>query len=196
MPHPVIPQCRESGRGCVCVCVWRGGGGGAGQYKGVKKKRNYCKWGQYKVASGDLIHTGPGTAARRDIGHDHAGRDAPAAALIGLPCTATSTRWLDQQRRRYPKHTSAMGHVIFGWPANTEADHENPGGRGLRWRRHSPKLAARVRRWGSCCLNFGLGQRRQKGYWPRNDGQDRGQRYRHLYMAALLRHLCGGVGPS
>ena len=29
-------------------------------------------------------------------------------------------------------------------------------------------------RWGSCCLNFGLGQRRQKGNWPRNDGQDRG----------------------
>ena len=32
--------------------------------------------------------------------------------------------WLDQQRRRYPKHTGARGHVIFGWPANTEADHE------------------------------------------------------------------------
>ena len=94
MPHPVIPQRRESGRVCVCVCVGGGGGGGgvARQYKGVKKTRNYSKWGQYKVASGDLVHTGPGTAARRDI--DRAdmttlGAVPPAAALVGLPCTAT-----------------------------------------------------------------------------------------------------------
>ena len=49
----------------------------------------------------------------------------PAAALVVLP---RRPGWLDQQCRR---HTGARGHVIFGWPANTEADHENPGGRGL-----------------------------------------------------------------
>ena len=79
--------------------------------------------GQYKVASGDLVHTGPGTAARRDIDRADTttlGTMPPAAALVGLPCTATSPPgWLDQQRRRYPKHTGARGHVIFWWPAST-----------------------------------------------------------------------------
>ena len=62
------------------------------QYKGVKKTRNYSKWGQYKVASGDHVHTGPGTAARRDIDRADTttlGAMPPAAALVGLPCTAT-----------------------------------------------------------------------------------------------------------
>ena len=76
----------------------RGEGGGGErrgvvrQYKGVKKTRNYSKWGQYKVASGDLVHTGPGTAALRDIDRADTttlGAIPPAAALVGLPCTAT-----------------------------------------------------------------------------------------------------------
>ena len=65
----------------------------ARQYKRVKKTRKYSKWGQYKVASGDLVHTGPGTAARRDIDRTDTtilGAMPPAAAFVGLPCTATS----------------------------------------------------------------------------------------------------------
>ena len=44
---------------------------------------------------------------------------------------------------------------------------------------------------------FWVGLKETEGELTRNDGQDRGvQSYRHLYVAAVLRDLCGGVGPS
>ena len=61
-------------------------------------------------------------------GHDHTGHGAPSSCPRWAPMHChVGPGWLDQQRRRYPKHTGARGHVIFGWPANTA----NPGGRGL-----------------------------------------------------------------
>ena len=112
----------------MCVCVE---GGVARQYKGVKKTRNYSKWGQYKVASGDLVPTSPGTAAQkghRQGGHDHTGRDAPSSCPRWAPVYChVGPGWLDQQRRRYPKHGDMLSLGGLLTPRLTT----NPGGRGL-----------------------------------------------------------------
>ena len=111
-----------------------GGGGVARQYKGVKKTRSYSKWGQYKVTSGDLVHTGPGTATRRDI--DRAdmttlGAMPPAAALVGLPCTAMSAPGGSISSVAGIPSTPVLGDMLSLGGLLTPRLPTNPGGRDL-----------------------------------------------------------------
>ena len=74
--------------------------------------------------------------------------------------------WLDQQRRRYPKHTGARGHVIFWWPASTT---KIPAAGAYIGDGMPPKLAAGIRRWDF--VKGGIAAGETEGDWPRRSRQ-------------------------
>ena len=85
--------------------------------------------GTYKVASGDLVHTGPGNIDRADT--TTLGAMPPAAALIGLPYTATSAPGGSISSVAGIPSTLVLGNMLSLGGLLTPRLTMNPGGRGL-----------------------------------------------------------------